>query len=101
MIVCSSLLSFQLNDQILFIHSIALPVHLLVRTTTSSDFTLNVKGYLRYKKIASQNVSSEVQVKIFFILQKSYAPFSRYSSFCIFNQPIIYQVYDVMMSIST
>ena len=29
------------------------------------------KGYLRYKTITSQNVSSEAQVKNFIILQKS------------------------------
>ena len=33
--------------------------------------------------------------------QKSYVPFSRNSSFCIFNPPMIYQICDVMMSIST
>ena len=56
------------------------------------------KGYLRYKTIASQNVSSEAQIKNFFISQKNYVPFSRYSSFCIFNHPMIYQICDVMMS---
>ena len=40
--------------------------------------------YLRYKMITSQNVS--FKVKICFISQKSYVSFSRYSSFCIFNQ---------------
>ena len=60
-----------------------------------------VKGYLRYKTITSQNVSPEAQVKNFFDSQKSYVPFSRYSSFSIFNHPMIYQTCDVMMSIST
>ena len=32
--------------------------------------------------------------------QKIYVPFSRNSSFCIFNPPMIYQICDVMMSIS-
>ena len=50
---------------------------------------LNIKGYLRYKTITSQNVSSEAQVKVFFISYKSYVPFSRYSSFCIFNHRMI------------
>ena len=58
------------------------------------------KGYLRYKTITSKNVSSEAQVKNFFISQKSYVPFSSYSSFCIFNHPMIFQICDVMMSIS-
>ena len=59
------------------------------------------KGYLCWKIITSQNVSSETQVKNCFILQKNYVPFSRYSSFFIFNHPMIYQICDVMMSIST
>ena len=61
----------------------------------------NLKGYLRYKTITSQNVSSEAQVKNFFISQESYAPFSRDSRFCIFNNSTIYLICDVMMSIST
>ena len=60
-----------------------------------------VKGYLRYKAITSQNVSLEAQVKKFFISPESYVPFSRYLSFCILNHLIIYQICDVMMSIST
>ena len=44
-----------------------------------------LKGYLRYKTITYQNVSSGAQVKNFFILWKSDVPFSRYSGFCIFN----------------
>ena len=47
-------------------------------------------SYLRYKTVTSQNVSSEALLKNFFILQKSYVPFSRYSIFCTFNHPIIY-----------
>ena len=45
------------------------------------------KGYLRYKTITSQNVSSEAQVNNFFILWKSYVPFSKYLSFCILTIP--------------
>ena len=60
-----------------------------------------LKGYLCYKTITSQNVLSKAQIKNFFISQKSYVPFSRYSSFCIFNHPMIYQISDVTMSIST
>ena len=59
-----------------------------------------LKGCLCYKTITSQNVSSEKQIKNFFIL-KNYIPFSRYSSFCIFNHLMIYQICDVTMSIST
>ena len=55
-----------------------------------------LKAYLHHKTITSQNVLSEAQVKNFFILWKSYAPFSRYSSFCIFNHLMIYQICDVM-----
>ena len=60
------------------------------------------KGYLHYKKITSQDVPSEVQVKIFFLFhRKKYIPFSRYSIFCIFNHPMINQICDLMMTIST
>ena len=61
---------------------------------------LHYKSYLNYKTITSQNVLFEAQVKNFFILWRCYAPFSRYSSFCIFNHRTIYQICDVM-SIST
>ena len=59
------------------------------------------KNYLHYKTIASQNVLSETQVKRFFVSKKIYVLFSRYSSFCIFDHPMIYQICDIMMSIST
>ena len=36
-----------------------------------------------------------------FLFQRKVVPFSRYSSFCIFNHPLIYQICEVMMSIST
>ena len=56
-----------------------------------------LKGYLYYyKTITSQNVLSEAQFKIFFILRECYAPFSRYSSFCIFNHCMIYQICAVI-----
>ena len=44
---------------------------------------------------------SEAQVKILFVSWKSYVPLSRYSSFCIFNHHMIYQICDVMISINT
>ena len=55
-----------------------------------------VKGYLRYKMITSQDVSSEAQVKNFFYFVEKLC-----SGFCIFNNSTIYQICDVMMSIST
>ena len=39
--------------------------------------------------------------KEFFISLKSYVTLSTYSSFCISNDPMIYQICDVMISIST
>ena len=60
-----------------------------------------VKGYLRYKTITSQNVPRKAHIKNFFISFKNYVPFLSYSSFCIFNHPMIYQISDVTMSIST
>ena len=47
------------------------------------------------------NINFEAQVKNFFISYKSYVPFSRYSNFGIFNYPMIYLIFDVIMSIST
>ena len=61
-------------------------------------FYYHFKGYFRYKTITYRNVSSGAQVKNFFILWKSDFLFSRYSSFCIFNHLMIYQICDVMMS---
>ena len=60
-----------------------------------------LQGYLCYKTITSQNAVSEAQVEIFFVSWESYVPFSRYSSFCIFNHLMIYQICDIMMSINT
>ena len=42
----------------------------------------------------------EAKVKNFFVSSKSYVPSLRYSSFFIFNHPLIYQICDVMMSIN-
>ena len=66
---------------------------------TYSCRTSSLKGYLRYKMITSRTVSSEAQVNNF-ILKKSYVPFLRYSSFCIFNHPMIYQICNIIISIS-
>ena len=60
-----------------------------------------LKYYLHYKMITFQNVSSEAQVKDVFISEKSYVPFSWYSSFCIFVHSMIYQICDIMMNIGT
>ena len=70
-------------------------------TCASTNHFCDIKGYVHYKTITSQNVLSEAQIKNFFISQKNYIPFSRYSSFFIFNHFMIYQISDIMMSIST
>ena len=62
---------------------------------------VTLKGYLCQKTITSQNVPSESQARVFLFRKKNYIPFSRYSNFCIFSHPMIYQKCDVMMSIST
>ena len=62
---------------------------------------LSVKGYLCYKTRIFQNLSSEAQVKNLLVSQKNYVPLPWYSSFYIFNHPMIYQICDVMMSLST
>ena len=80
---------------------------LIDSSTIVSQFTFSlhndcyIKGYLRYKTVTSQNVSSEVQVKSFFVSWKSYVPFSRCLSFYVFNYPKIYKICDVMISIIT
>ena len=65
----------------------------------AADFIYG-KGYLHYKTITSENVSSEIKVKNSFISQQSYVPFSGYPSFCILNHYIVYPICDVMMSVS-
>ena len=46
---------------------------------------LKIASFWQNLKVDSaQNVSSEAQVKNFFILYKNSVPFSRYSNFCIF-----------------
>ena len=72
-----------------------------LQNTYSYEHIRVIKGHLHYKTITSQNVLPKAQVKNFFILQKSNVSFSRYSSSCIFNYPVIQQICDVMMSIST
>ena len=59
------------------------------------------EGYLSYRNMTSLIVSFEAQVKKFFIWYKGYVPFSRYSSLYIFNHLMIYQIWDVIMSISS
>ena len=73
--------------------------HQFITFTCHSRLVL--KGYLCYKIIISQNVSSEVQIKNLFISYKNYVLFSKYLRFCIFNHTMIYQNCDVMMIIST
>ena len=67
--------------------------------SSMKQFCQSFKGYLCYKTITSQNASFAAQFKKFFISWESYVLFSRYSSFCIFNHPMIYQICDVIMSI--
>ena len=60
-----------------------------------------LKIYPRCKTVTSQNVLSEAQLKNFFVSYKNYVPFWRYSSFCIFSHPMIYEICDVTMGITT
>ena len=59
------------------------------------------KVYLYYKTITSQNVSSEAQSKNFFDFVEKVCFVLKKLKFCIFNQRMIYQICDVMISIST
>ena len=83
------------NIKVEYFAIICIAIHVIILNIRSS------KDYLRCKTIFSQNVRSEAQAKNFFFSQRSYVPFSRYSSFCIFKYPMIYQICDAMMSIST
>ena len=50
----------------------------------------------------SKYATWEQRLRIFIeVSLKNYGSFSRYSSFCIFNHPMIYQICDVMVSIRT
>ena len=69
-------------------------VHMLGTKTISKiillfvfKITESLKDYLHYKTMTSQNVSSETQINNFFISQKNYVPFSRYSSFVFLTIP--------------
>ena len=77
------------------------PTRKIPPSRLTKGFQNSIKGYLCYKMITSQNVPPIAQIKNFFISYKNYVPFSRYSNFCIFNHPMIYQISDVTMSIST
>ena len=77
-----------------------LSLKLLLSTRQNISSKRWLRGYLCYKTITSQNALSEAQVEIFFVSWESYVPFSRYSSFFIFNHLMIYQICD-MMSINT
>ena len=68
--------------------------------STKLDGELTLKGNRRCKKI-TQNVPSMAEVKNHFVSLKSHVLLSRYSKFCIFNHPMIYQIFDVMKSIRT
>ena len=52
-----------------------------------------VKGYLPYKTITSQNVCVKHRLRIFFISQKNYVPFSRYSLFLFLFLFLYFQQY--------
>ena len=63
---------FNLADNLYFswmqlINSIPLNWRNIIKNNCSSTNLLLLKGYLRYKIITSQNVSSEAQVKNFFV----------------------------------
>ena len=67
------------------------------------NLTLVIKSYLRQKTITSQNVSSEAQVKNCFLYRREVMFRSHdIQVFVTFNHLLmIYQICDVMMSIST
>ena len=52
-------------------------------------------------RLPPQQDDSFARINNFVISYKGYILPSRYSSFCIFNHSMIYQIFEVMMSIST
>ena len=102
-VILSFFLSSLLTSGILFstaVRAVVLAKLLILVISALTSFILALK-VTSAKKLTSQDVSSEAQVKNFFILEKNYVLFSRYSSFCIFNHAMIYQICDVTMSIRT
>ena len=61
---------------------------------------IKLKGYTPTKTITFQNVTCKAQIKDF-LHCTCYVLLSRYSSFCIFNNPMIFQICDAMMSTIT
>ena len=59
------------------------------------------KGYLRYKMIISQNVSSEAQIKNFLFRRKIIFCSQDIQVFAFFSHPMIYRTCDITISIST
>ena len=59
-----------------------------------------LKGYLCYKMITSQNVSSEARDKNFFIFRKVIFRSEDIQVFVFSIIPVIYQICDVIMNIS-
>ena len=47
-----------------------LTVAIIFSTYSTNNWAINIKGYLRYKTITSQDVPSEAQVKNFFFMEK-------------------------------
>ena len=60
-----------------------------------------LKVYLHNKTITSLNVSYKAQVNLFFYFAEKLCSIFKIFKFCIFNDPMICQICDVMMSIST
>ena len=92
------------GDQVLLSGVSLVPVKSYCKTSMQFTYFImkvTIKGYLRYNTITSQNMSSEAQIKNYFYFVENYVPFSKYSSFSIFNHPIIFKICDVTMSIST
>ena len=78
------------------LRTVSFPVNMCIYINTEYWPEYSFKGYLHCKTITSQNVPPEAQINNFFFIEK----FLRYSSLCIFNHPMIYEICDVMMSIN-
>ena len=68
---------------------------------TAWKLVILIKGYFRYKMITSENVSSQAQVQNFFYFTEKLCPVLKIFKFLYFQPPLIYQICDFVMNIST
>ena len=74
---------------------------MLVNTDSTSRVATYIQGYIGYKTRSFQNVPSEPQAKNFLFFIEKLCFVLEIFKFLYFNHSMIYQICDVMMSVST